>query len=101
MSNMIDIQILFSRRLKEKAFTYQKQIEKSATKTRTRVHVLYWFPYHYTTTPTQQKREEILLYKYNLASFCNKECYLCTYQCKPREGGVRARGGNLTNFEIF
>ena len=26
---------------------------------------------------------------------------LCTYQCKPREGGVRARGGNLTNFEIF
>ena len=26
---------------------------------------------------------------------------LCTYQCKPREGGVQARGGDLTNFEIF
>ena len=27
--------------------------------------------------------------------------HLCTYQCKPREGGVRARGGDLTNFKIF
>ena len=27
---------------------------------------------------------------------------LCTYQCKPRgEGGVRARGGDLTNIKIF
>ena len=27
---------------------------------------------------------------------------LCTYQCKPRGGGgVRARGGDLTNFKIF
>ena len=27
---------------------------------------------------------------------------LCTYQCKPRVGGgVRARGGDLTNFKIF
>ena len=29
--------------------------------------------------------------------------FLCTYQCKPRGGGggVRARGGDLTNFKIF
>ena len=26
---------------------------------------------------------------------------LCTYQCKPREGEVRARGGDLTNFRNF
>ena len=27
--------------------------------------------------------------------------FLCTYQCKPRGRGERARGGDLTNFKIF
>ena len=29
--------------------------------------------------------------------------HLCTYQCKPRGGGggVRARGGDLTNLKFF
>ena len=26
---------------------------------------------------------------------------LCTYQCKPRAGGVRARGGDLTKEQKF
>ena len=46
--------------------------KKFATKDRTRVQVLIRTSHHYTTTPTQQKLEEIYLCKYNLASFCNR-----------------------------
>ena len=35
------------------------QTKKFATRDRTRVQVLKWFPRHYTATATQQKLEEI------------------------------------------
>ena len=46
--------------------------KKYAIKDWTRVQVLIRTSHHYTTTSTPQKVEEIYLYKYNLASFCNR-----------------------------
>ena len=61
----------FKERLrKNKSFPTENK--KFATKDRTRIQVLIRTSHHYTTTPTQQKLEEIYLYKYNLASFCNR-----------------------------
>ena len=41
--------------------------------------------------------DEIVLMVKDNKFFCHKsDCSLCTYQCKPRGGGVRARGGDLT-----
>ena len=61
----------FKERLrKNKSFPTENK--KFATKDRTRIQVLIRTSHHYTTTPTQQKLEEIYLYKYNLESFCNR-----------------------------
>ena len=52
-------------------------------------------------SPGQNKVAVITRWPYSRGDRGRGSTVLCTYQCKPRGGGVRVRGGDLTKEQKF